>query len=428
MAAARLPTPFPTVSGPLTDDWVTQDHDFHRTGFQGQQTGLTSATASQLTLRWEQDLGVEIDASPIVAGGHVYVADANGRVFSFDAATGEENWSASVGGPVRGTPTLDGSVLLVGIHTAAAGAMVALNATNGVMLWRTPVSAWGAVGAVRSEPLVANGIVYVGTANGDPPACNPGTVAALTESTGSLLWSWRSAGSGMGVAVWSPISLGPNGSVLFGTGNACGSSAYAESFIALNSVGGVLDWQSPTDMGAPDADVGGGIAEAGGLGFFTSKDGHLYAIDVANGRQVWQASLGSVGGYGSIATPATDGSNVVTQSGALSDPTHSAVPGSMLYDFGVDGSLRWTAGPFQDEEFSSPAITADVTVVGIDHTLQVRSLATGALLWACDAGSFVYASPAVVPSGVYITTTGGKVLAFGLPASMGLTRTRRPRR
>ncbi|HVC07243.1 MAG TPA: hypothetical protein VND98_06650, partial [Solirubrobacterales bacterium] len=45
-----------------------------------------------------------------------------------------------------------------------------------------------------------------------------------------------------------------------------------------------------------------------------------------------------------------------------------------LYDVGVDGGLRWSAGPFQQEEFSSPAITADVVVVGIDDDLQVRSL------------------------------------------------------
>ena len=128
---------------------------------------------------------------------------------------------------------------------------------------------------------------------------------------------------------------------------------------------------------------------------------------------------GSRAGYGSIATSAKDGSNVVTQSGALSDPTQNAVPGSKLYDVGVDGALRWSAGSFQQEEFSSPVITADVVVVGIDDDLQVRSLQSGALLWSYDTGSPVYASPAVVPSGVYIASTGGRVLAFGLGAAEG---------
>ena len=94
--------------------------------------------------------------------------------------------------------------------------------------------------------------------------------------------------------------------------------------------------------------------EAGELGFFTGKDGILYAIDLANGQQVWQYPLGFVPGYGSIATPATDRSNVVTQSGALSDPTQNAVPGSKLYDVGVDGALR-SPGP-QPPERRAPLV------------------------------------------------------------------------
>ncbi|TAM77164.1 hypothetical protein EPN44_03750 [bacterium] len=408
-----LPSPLPATSV-RSDDWAMQSHNPQRNGFQGETTGLSSGTASRLALRWANDFGAPITASPLAVGGRIYIATEAGQVAALDAASGNVLWNTTVPGPVHATPTLDGSILIVGVYIP--GSVVALNAANGSVLWQTPVTAWGAIGSVRTEPLVANGTVYVGSADGDPPDCNPGTLAALSEATGAPMWSWRTAQPGQGVAVWSPISLAPNGDVLFGTGNSCGDFQYAESVIALNGASGAFDWQAMTLHHGPDIDVGGGVAEAGGLGFFTGKNGYFYAIGLADGAQVWQISLGSDPGYGSIATPATDGVNVVTQSGALTDADANASPGSRLYDYGLDGSLRWSAGPFAYEEFSSPAITADVVVTGIDNTLQVRSLSSGALLWSYDTGSFVYASPAVVPSGVYITSTGGKAFAFGVGA------------
>lgn len=426
------PTSVPTVrpSVVVKASWLMQGGDRHRNGAQG-DVGLSAATASELSLRWVDDAGVAMIASPLVANGDVFAATEGGDVIAVDATTGTQIWDANVGGSVTGKPTLDGNVLVVPVYispygsSGLNGSVVALNATTGAVIWEVPVSAWGATGRVRTEPLVANGLVYVGTALGDAPYCYSGTVAALSEVTGDVVWSWNSSGPNGGVGIWSPISITSAGYVVFGTGNACGTEKYAQAIVALNGTSGAYAWIAPSTGPGPDCDVGSGIAEWGGDGFFTGKDGFLYAVTTSNGELLWRQSLGSLAGYGSIATPATDGVNVITQSGAIASPLTNTNPGGMLYDYSVDGKLLWSAGPFEGDESSSPVITSNVVVVGADDTLQVRSLTNGDLLYSYNTGSFVADQPAVTAAGIFVTSTQGGLYAFGVGSNSSAQAVRR---
>jgi outer membrane protein assembly factor BamB len=407
------------ASVPVKEAWLLQGGDRHRNGAQG-DVGLSAATASKLSVSWVDDAGVAMIATPLVANGVVFVATEGGDVIAVAAATGAQIWDANVGGSVTGTPTLDGNVLIVPVYispygsSGLNGSVVALNATTGALIWQVPVAAWGAQGRVRTEPLVANGIVYVGTALGDAPYCYSGTVAALSEVTGDVIWSWTSSGPNGGVGIWSPISMTSDGNVVFGTGNACGTEKYAQAVVALNGTTGAYAWIAPSTGPGPDCDVGSGIAIWGNDGFFTGKDGFLYAVSTSDGGLLWRQSLGALAGFGSIATPATDGVNVVTQSGAIASPLMYTSPGSMLYDYSVDGKELWSAGPFDEDESSSPVITSNVVVVGDDDTLQVRSLTNGDLLYSYDTGSYVADQPAVTTAGIFVTSTEGGLFAFGV--------------
>ncbi|MDQ2864840.1 MAG: PQQ-binding-like beta-propeller repeat protein [Candidatus Eremiobacteraeota bacterium] len=414
------PSPNPPPAGNAAA-WPMLDGNLQRNGYQS-PIGISSVNASAIKLQWLDTFNAPIQASPLVSNGMVFVSLLTGDISAVDRQTGAVIWHYSSGSSIHGTPTIDGNTLIVPLYDTSG--VLALDATTGAVLWKRVAADWGALGATRTAPLVANGVVYIASGWGDPDVgCHHGTMAAISESTGAILWTWATGPEGNGVNIWSPISLTPFGDIAFGTGNACVPNApHMQSAVAVNATTGAFHWGTITSQGGSDIDVGGGIAEVRNSGFFTGKDGNLYAIDLGTGALQWKASLHAALGYGSIATPATDGNNVVSQSGALVDPGTTSTPSGNLYDFDVDGEVRWVVGPFTLEQFSSPAITSDIVVVGVDNTIQILSLESGSLLWSYNMGSFVYSSPALAAGSIFIASygsasTGGSLAAFSLGAS-----------
>jgi outer membrane protein assembly factor BamB len=129
----------------------------------------------------QQDAGCFGGAA--IHGDHVIVAADDGRVYSFDQATGAIRWTAPrlTGLPGNLDPTLGdsrpvvvaGSVVLVG---SATGYLVALDAASGSELWRRSPSLGSAI-----LPLAADSergyVVHLG-----------GQLTVVDVRTGQLLW------------------------------------------------------------------------------------------------------------------------------------------------------------------------------------------------------------------------------------------------
>ena len=127
--------------------------------------------ASSGTLLWTANANNVVDSSPAVANGVVYVSDGNGTLYAFDAAgkthcsgtpkTCSPLWTSSLGG---GSPTVSGGV----VYVTGGGVLSAINAASGVTLWDA------ATNGTLSDPVVANGVVYVGFSvlNGHVPVAD----------------------------------------------------------------------------------------------------------------------------------------------------------------------------------------------------------------------------------------------------------------
>jgi outer membrane protein assembly factor BamB len=150
--------------------------------------------------RWRYDNeGSWVVGSPAVANGRVYFATSDSRRFHvLDAATGKAVASHTSGAYMFSSPALAGDVVLIGVLN---GTLEARDAASGALLWSYEVeasrgpagrvltperqfdvpvlypSSWGpdtaagfvrqtAVGAVFSTPLVAEGLVLFGSADG----------------------------------------------------------------------------------------------------------------------------------------------------------------------------------------------------------------------------------------------------------------------
>jgi outer membrane protein assembly factor BamB len=441
VTATVVPTAAPSAApgGGVTaappDDWVTFAHDQARSGLETAATGLNRTTVAALAPRWKVSLRENVWASPIVTGGFVYVATDAGNVYALDAASGAQRWMTHVGASVRMTPAAYDGMLFVGVYGVpgafgaqpTGAAFVALDAATGGLRWTARPPSLGGVGLIRGEPVVLGGVVYEGLAGGDDfTGCVTGGIMAFDEHSGALarpFWT-TTAQANNGGGVWSPLST--DGTTLFaGTGNLCGNETaeYGDAAVALGTNLGA-SWVAHTwDPGGYDEDVGGGVNVANRLAYVSAKSGLLYALDRGSGLVVWTHDFQPwTRGGGGIGTPTGDGTMIIAGGGEL---TQSDPNGCLIGAFDLSGNALYTLHASYVVR-GAAAFVPGVGFLGLDHALVAFDARSGATLWSSgDLGANMYASPAVVPSGVYTATFSGDVLAFSLGTTSSAGRLRR---
>ena len=163
------------------------------------------------------------------------------------------------------------------------------------------------------------------------------------------------------------------------------------------------------------SELGGGETIVNGYVVALDKNGVLYCLTTA-GHLAWSKRIGFLGGYGGVATPATDGATIVVSAGYQSDPTMHAIPGGKLEAFDRSGNVKWSVTP-EHNIFGAAAIANGVVLSPLDESLVALDLSTGKTLWSYAMSSTAYASPAIVPSGIYAVDNDGDIYAFTLPAA-----------
>jgi outer membrane protein assembly factor BamB len=132
----------PVISGDLA--WiVTADGQLHGLDLEDGEEIVTLETTSELTVT-AQD-------------GSVYVPSSDGGLYAFDQASGEVQWFASAGGPVKAGPVRAGSQVVIAGGNRIAG----IDAATGKQLWY-----FLAGDAVDSPPAVVSGYVFFGARDG----------------------------------------------------------------------------------------------------------------------------------------------------------------------------------------------------------------------------------------------------------------------
>src|SRR5260370_13304747 len=153
--------------------------------------------------------GIDVNSSSTAAAnGMVYIGTGYGGLAAFDAATGSDRWAYIPNGDsaTGSSPALAyGSAYISLID----GRVYALDALSGKVRWTSE-----SIGAYAgSSPLVANGVLYVGSAGVD--GAHVGSVFALDATTGRTLWSSPATGDTITTA---PTAA--NGMVFFVSGDS----------------------------------------------------------------------------------------------------------------------------------------------------------------------------------------------------------------
>ena len=130
------------------------------------------------TLAWSAQVGRGSVQSPAFKGATVYAASASGEVAALSKSTGSSVWSVPVADGGYAAPALDtaGQVLVV----PTTNGITALGTATGTSLWSFALPG-------PTSPMLAAGVVYVGSSNDD--------VYAISESTGQQVWSRATGGA-----------------------------------------------------------------------------------------------------------------------------------------------------------------------------------------------------------------------------------------
>lgn len=286
---------------------------------------ISKDNVDQLRVAWIAQLRSTdqwLEASPIAAGGLLFVTESPGGVVALDAQTGAKVWQfrrplpsnllLCCGSVNRGVAILGDKIFVATIDAR----LIALDANTGRLIWEAPVAENRDGYAMTGAPLAFKDRVLVGISGSDYGA--RGFVAAFSAADGRLLWkfhtvpgpgeaghetwagdSWRVGGA----ATWSTGAYDAQRDLVYwGAGNPApahhggvrtGDNLYANSVVALDASSGKLRWHyqfTPADENDWDAVQQPVLARIPWQGeprdvvLWANRNGFFYALDRESGK------------------------------------------------------------------------------------------------------------------------------------------------
>lgn len=292
---------------------------------------------------WDVELDNHLSGGVGAYGQALFVGTSDGQVLKLDAANGEVLWSARLAGEVLSPPQSNGRVVLA--HTLD-GKLQGLDFATGELLWTYDSNVPVLTLRGSSSPLVKENTAYVGFANG--------RVLAFDAATGGIIWEIR-------VAI-------PQG---------------------RSEIERVVDIDGTMDLVGTDL-------------YVASYQGRIMAIDVANGRKLWQHNVSSFSGvsqgFGNVYVADEDGTVTAYQRSGQGE--------------------RWSQTELAYRSLSRPTPVSSYLAVGdFDGYVHLMSQVNGELVGRVRADSDgVRADMVSVDNVLYVYGNSGDLVAYEVTA------------
>jgi polyvinyl alcohol dehydrogenase (cytochrome) len=491
--------------------WPMIGRDSRNSRNQPREHKIRPANADRLALKWVATVAGDVSATPAVADGAVYFGDFGGMLWKLDADTGDVIWSQKVadytgiaGDIARTSPSLVGNTLVVG--GLRGPNMLGINAKTGALRWITMVHP-DPKGIMTGSPILVGDTIITGVSAsgaGGALATFRGAIVALNARTGEILWQTYSLpdnggvpGGYAGATMFSPPAADRRLGLVYGTFGqpytepasvtACHAAnggfaesceqpgAYLKSIVAFDLGTGTPRWSyrvqgrepwlracgnqppavtwCPAEMDGEKWDLGGSGANVFRLRIdrhwhndhgrwqerptherrvvgIGGKSGVYTLLDAETGTHIWSTLIGPGGDQGGMNWgTAFDGDRIyvsitnqhhipykLTQNGVLTNETVTG--GSWAALDPRTGTILWQTADPQVEtlpgvgtvgvwDLAPVSVANGVLYAGsmakLPEQNQMFALdaATGAILWHYSAGSSVNAGPAIVDGTVY---------------------------
>jgi eukaryotic-like serine/threonine-protein kinase len=327
------------------------------------------------------------------------------RVFKGDnyKPLGDIKWAFKTNGKIFSSPITDNGIVYIGSED---GNLYAIDEKTAKARWKFKTG-----GAVHSSPAVFNNTVYIGSFDG--------YYYAIDAKTGHLKWKFKTGGESWSGEI-SFLGLNPvdqymddlwdfflsspvvnpedkNPCVFFGSSDG--------NVYALNANTGQLKWKFETKGSIHCSPV---LCKS--TLYIGSWDANLYAIDIVTGKLRWQFETEKKAGFKGIeSTVAVAGGMVYF---GARDPFLFAVNAET-------GKLVWKYDAAYSWIISSAVVANDVVYVGTSDTFALVGLdaKTGKELFKFKANGYVYSSPAIVGNTAYFGDFTGNFFAVNTKSS-----------
>ncbi|MCL6734496.1 serine/threonine-protein kinase [Streptomyces neyagawaensis] len=333
------------------------------------------------------------------------------------APSGAEKWRFITGGLVYASPIVADGVVYVGTETDF---LYALDAGTGEMRW-----AFKTGGNVNAAPAVADGTVYVGSEDGN--------LYAVDADTGRQRWKFRT-GKGRSsppTVAEGLVYVGGGGRLPKGIGATYRDDQDGHVY-AVDSGTGAQRWKSTTSSRVEEAPT-----VADGTVYACALRGTAYALDAATGKRRWEFTTGGLldsvvaVADGAVYLSSEDGYLYALDAGTgdrrwrfaaerfVSAPT--VVDGTVYLGGGVGeltavdartGKRRWRTRVSKEPFVGAPTVVDGVAYTGSgDGNLYAVDAETGGKRWTFPTGSPVNAAPAFAEGVLYLSSGNGIVYA-----------------
>jgi polyvinyl alcohol dehydrogenase (cytochrome) len=416
----------------------------------GDAAGISARDVPNLKLKWAFGLpgATSGGTQPVVAGGRIYVGDAEGDLFALDAKSGCIVWRIEAEAGIRSAITLgERRGGLTAYFGDQAANMYAVDAENGKILWKVKVDDHPQA-AITAGAALYQGRLYVGVSSreeakvADPnyPCCIfRGSVLALDAATGKRLWktytidekprpgSRNSAGimimGPSGAPVWNTPTMDPKRGVFYvGTGNNYSPPAtkFSDSVLAVDMATGKIKWHHQytendiwngtcrrpdreaaacPDAESPDVDfsVSPVLVEGNGRSMLIvgNKSGKVWALDPDHdGQTIWEQQVGEGSSGGGVLWGLSVGDNRVYVPNGFFDAKSADQSGGMAALDLKTGRAIWNTPnpPCGERKACKPSHAAAVTAIPgavfsgtMDGQLYAYATETGKILWQLNA-------------------------------------------
>ena len=259
-------------------------------------------------------LGGWQDGIPAAGNGRVYIGSGNG-ITARDGATGKNLWtyksphaSQVSSDSTPSAPTIAGNTIYMGFPS---GAVTALDATTGAVLWDRLLPGQQYRGGVQSSPALSGDTLFVGSNNGN--------FYALDANTGQPRWQHN-------IGTW--VTAGPAIS-----GNTVVAGALDGNLYAYTPGGAAADRWSSVSGTVTDAASG---QPAAGIGVNAIRDGAVAGTTTTGSDGTYR--LGLEGGPGTYTVQAAKLGTSVASKEIVVEAGQSPVADLALTPVNVDAS------------------------------------------------------------------------------------------